>query len=74
MKILNSNKLFSKEAILKLNGKVDYMRMYIYDEKENERKNVVSIIKTIISGNCEKFDLISNDKVKYTNGHFFKEI
>ncbi len=74
MKILNSNKLFSKEAIEKLNGKVDYMRLYIYNENKEEREKTISIIKDILNNKKTSKTLTSNDKEQYTNGHFYKEV
>ena len=76
MKILNANKLFSKDAIQNLNGKVDFMRMYIYDENSKQRNTATHIIKDILEGKETNTnnELISNDKVQYTNGHFFKEV
>ena len=74
MKILNSNKLFSKEAIKELNSKVDYMRLYIYDENDQEIISTIKLIRDILSNQNVINDLISNDKIQYTNGHFFKEV
>lgn len=69
MQILNTDKLFSKEAVDKLYGKVEYMRMYIYNEKNEEIINCINNIK----GKGEK-EIISNENTKYTNGHFFREV
>ena len=74
MKILNSNKLFSKESIEKLNSRVDYMRLYIYDEDKEERGKVIDIVRDILNNKNTKNILVSNDEVQYTNGHFYKEV
>ena len=75
MQVLNADKLFSKEAIIRLAGKVEYMRLYVYDETKEELEDIVTNIKQIVSGNDNLTnDITSNDKVKYTNGHFFREV
>ena len=74
MQILNSSKLFSEEAIKVLNGKVDYMRLYIYDESSCEIEKVISTIKEILNNTETSNKIISNDTVKYTNGHFFRGV
>ena len=75
MKILNSDKLFAKSAVQDLNGKVDYMRLYFYDESKEQIENVVKIFRNILNNeNITDNNLISNDDVKFTNGHFFKEV
>jgi len=74
MQILNSDKLFSNDAVKSLNNKIDYMRLYIYDEKETEIQNVINSITDILKNKEQKKKITSNDIQKYTNGHFFREI
>lgn len=69
MQVLNSDKLFSKEAVNRLYNKVDYMRLYIYNETEEEITKVIENIKGM-----EKNEIVSDESVKYTNGHFFREV
>jgi len=72
--ILNSDKLFSEEAIKSLNNKVDYMKIYIYDENVEQIKNIIESIECIKNNREQKNKIISNDITKYTNGHFFKKV
>lgn len=74
MQILNADKLFSKEATTSLIGKVDYMRLYIYDENTRQIERVMDTIKEIIKNKKTKRGIVSNDTQKYTNGHFFKKV
>lgn len=69
MQVLNTDKLFSNEAVTRLYNKVDYMRVYIYNEKDEEITKVVDSIKGIL-----KNEIISNESIRYTNGNFFREV
>lgn len=69
MQVLNTDKLFSNEAAKRLYGKVDYMRMYIYNEKEEEITKVINSIRGISQN-----EIMSNENTKYTNGAFFREV
>lgn len=73
-KILNSDKLFSEEAINQLNTKVDYMRLYIYDENQEQIENVINTVKQLLNNQYVKNKIESNELQKYTNGHFFREV
>ena len=64
MQILNSKILYAGEVRDELNGKVDYLRAYFFDEDTNERRKVLKAIK-----NGEK--IISG---KYTSGHFYRGV
>ena len=74
MQILNADKLFSEEAIKQLNSKVDYMRVYVYDENTENIKNVINGIQDILNSKEMKNKIISNNTQKYTNGHFFRGV
>lgn len=74
MQILNSDKLFSEEAIKSLNNKVDYMRMYIYDENKEDIQKVLNVVKQIRNNGVTVDKISSNNNTKYTNGHFFREV
>lgn len=74
MQILNSDKLFSEEAIKSLNNKVDYMRMYIYDENKEDIQKVLNVVKQIRNNGVTIDKISSNNNTKYTNGHFFREV
>lgn len=73
MQILNADKLFSLEATKQLVNKVEYMRVYIYDETKEKIKQVLDTIDNIKKGKSE-YNIVSNNEVKYTNGHFFREV
>jgi len=64
MQILNSKILFSSEVVKELKGKVDYFRVYFFDESTEERRKVIKAVK-----NGEK---VSSNK--YTSGHFYRGV
>lgn len=74
MKILNSDKLFSENAIKSLGKKVDYMRLYMYDEDIIQMQNIIDNVKSIVKNNELKNKIVSNQTQKYTNGHFFRGV
>lgn len=69
MQVLNTDKLFSKEAVKRLYNKVDYMRVYVYNETQEE---ILTVIDSIKKDNIN--EIVSNENTKYTNGHFFREV
>jgi len=74
MQILNSDKLFSEEATKSLSNKVDYMRLYVYDENINQIENVINNVIDIINNKGVENKIVSNETEKYTNGHFYKKV
>ncbi|MDD2628377.1 MAG: DUF3656 domain-containing protein, partial [Clostridia bacterium] len=76
VKILNSTKLYSEDAIIKLNNKVDYLRLYIFDESKLEREKVIENTSNILNRQSTNYEMITNKEEKryYTNGHFFRGV
>jgi hypothetical protein len=74
MQILNSDKLFSEEAVKVLKNKVDYMRLYVYDESKEDFEKVIQNMELILNNKEVENKISSNNKTKYTNGHFYREV
>jgi len=76
VRILNSTKLYSEEAMIKLNSKVDYLRLYILDESKAEREKIIENTLKILNKQSTKYKIVTNKEEKrhYTNGHFFRGV
>ena len=64
MTLLNGKVLFVPEVVEELNGRIDWFRVYFFDESTEERKRILNIIK-----NGKKVSLNG-----YTSGHFYRGV
>lgn len=64
MTVLNGKVLFVPEVVEKLDGKINWFRVYFFDESAEERKRILYIIK-----NRKKASLTG-----YTTGHFYRGV